>query len=187
MSGRKDKVESGAAPEEPVKDQGEELAKELGEAKALADKYLDMARRLQADFDNYRKRAERDKEEYNTDSFSSVGKVLRPIFDDWAMALSISTEDSVLVQGVRGVRGNLMKVLEANGLKEMPAEGDFDPNLHEALCAVEGDEDGKIAEVYQKGYTLNGKVLRYAKVKVTKKAEAPETAPASEDKDQNKE
>lgn len=187
MSGRKDKVENGAAPEEPVKDQGEELAKELGEAKALADKYLDMARRLQADFDNYRKRAERDKEEYKTYACSSIVKDLLPIVDDLDRALASATEDSVLVQGVRGVRGNLMKVLEANGLKEMPAEGDFDPNLHEALCAVEGDEDGKIAEVYQKGYTLNGKVLRYAKVKVTKKAEAPETAPASEDKDQNKE
>ena len=97
MSGRKDKVESGAAPEEPVKDQGEELAKELGEAKALADKYLDMARRLQADFDNYRKRAERDKEEYKTYACSSIVKDLLPIVDDLDRALVSATEDSVLV------------------------------------------------------------------------------------------
>ena len=64
----------------------------------------------------------------------------------------------------------MMKVLESNGVSEVPSEGKFDPNLHEALCAVEGEEDDMIAEVFQKGYMLNGKVLRYAKVKVTKTA-----------------
>ena len=78
------------------------------------------------------------------------------------------------MKGIRGVRANMMKVLEANGLKEIPAEGRFDPDYHEALCTVDGDEDGLIAEVFQKGYTLNGKVLRYAKVKVTKKKAATE-------------
>ena len=54
-------------------------------------------------------------------------------------------------------------------LKEIPADGKFDPNYHEALMAVEGEEDDQIAEVFQKGYTLNGKVIRFTKVKVTKK------------------
>ena len=56
-----------------------------------------------------------------------------------------------------------------NGLKEIPADGAFDPNYHEALCAVDGEEDDMIAEVFQKGYTLNDKVLRFSKVKVTRK------------------
>lgn len=188
MSGRKDKAEAkGEAPEEPVKEQGAEPVDELADAKALADKYLDMARRLQADFDNYRKRAERDKEEYKSYACASIVKDLLPIVDDLDRALASSTEDSVLVQGVRGVRANLVKVLEANGLKEMPMDGGFDPNYHEALCMVDGEEDGKIAEVYQKGYTLNGKVVRYAKVKVTRKAEAPEQEAPAAEKDQNKE
>ena len=73
-----------------------------------------------------------------------------------------------------------MKVLESNGLKEIPTEGKFDPNYHEALCAVEGDDDGTIAEVFQKGYMLNGKVLRYSKVKVTKKKEESEEKETTE-------
>ena len=78
-------------------------------------------------------------------------------------------EETEFVKGIAGVRANLMKILEANGLQEIPADGKFDPNFHEALCTVEGEEDDMVAEVFQKGYTLNGKVLRYSKVKVTKK------------------
>ena len=83
-------------------------------------------------------------------------------------------DETEFVKGIRGVRTNLMRVLESNGLKEIPSEGKFDPEFHEALCTVDGDEDGLVAEVFQKGYTLNGKVLRYAKVKVTKKKAATE-------------
>lgn len=172
MTVRKEKVdkecESVDAPER-------DLEAELAEAKELAEKYLDMARRLQADFDNYRKRSQRESEEYKKYACSSIVQDLLTVVDDLDRALASSQSDDVLTQGVRGVRSNLMKVLEANGLKEIPADGAFDPNYHEALCTVDGDEDGKVAEVFQKGYTLNGKVLRYAKVKVTKKKE-PETS-----------
>ena len=130
-------------------------AKALAEAQAQADKYLDMARRLQADFDNYRKRTQRENEEFRKYACSSIVGDLLTVVDDLDRA--------------RGVRANLMKVLESNGLKEIPADGKFDPEYHEALCTVDGDEDGLVAEVFQKGYTLNGKVLRYSKVKVTKK------------------
>ncbi|MDO5853205.1 MAG: nucleotide exchange factor GrpE [Thermoplasmata archaeon] len=165
---------------------------QLAEAKELADKYLDMARRLQADFDNYRKRTQRENEEVRKFACSSIVQDLLTVVDDLDRALASTDEDTVLVQGVRGVRSNLMKVLEANGLEEIPSEGAFDPNLHEALCMVDGEEDGMIAEVFQKGYTLNGKVLRYSKVKVTKKNEpAPEAEPAAGDEpaavDQDKE
>ena len=128
------------------------LEEQLADAKAQADKYLDMARRLQADFDNFRKRTQRENEEFRKYACSSIVGDLLTVVDDLDRA----------------------KVLEANGLKEIPAEGRFDPDYHEALCTVDGDEDGLIAEVFQKGYTLNGKVLRYAKVKVTKKKAATE-------------
>ena len=141
----------------------------LAEAQAQAEKYLDMARRLQADFDNYRKRTQKENEEFRKFACSSIVSDLLTVVDDLDRALEHAGEETDLVKGIRGVRANLMKILEANGLQEIPAEGKFDPNLHEALCTVDGDEDDIIAEVFQKGYTLNGRVLRYSKVKVTKK------------------
>lgn len=168
MTARKEKAENEGDSAEIVE---KDLETELAQAKENADKYLDMARRLQADFDNYRKRTQRENEEYRKYACSSIVQDLLTVVDDLDRALASTQEDGVLVQGVKGVRSNLMKVLEANGLKEIPADGAFDPNYHEALCTVDGDEDGMIAEVFQKGYTLNGKVIRYAKVKVTKKRE----------------
>ena len=141
----------------------------VAEIQAKADHYLDLALRLQADFDNYRKRKEREIEDYKTVATSGIVTELLTIVDDLDRALEHAKEDDDLVVGIKGVRANLMKILENNGLKEIPAEGKFDPNFHEALMAVEGEEDDQIAEVFQKGYTLNGKVIRFTKVKVTKK------------------
>ncbi len=141
----------------------------VAEIQAKADHYLDLALRLQADFDNYRKRKEREIEDYKKVATSGIVTDLLTIVDDLDRALEHAKEDDDLVVGIKGVRANLMKILESNGLKEIPAEGKFDPNFHEALMAVEGEEDDQIAEVFQKGYTLNGKVIRFTKVKVTKK------------------
>ena len=141
----------------------------VAEIQAKADHYLDLALRLQADFDNYLKRKEREIEDYKKVATSGIVTDLLTIVDDLDRALEHAKEDDDLVVGIKGVRANLMKILENNGLKEIPAEGKFDPNFHEALMAVEGEEDDQIAEVFQKGYTLNGKVIRYTKVKVTKK------------------
>ena len=162
MTGKSEEVENKA--EETV-----DSAQALAEAQAQADKYLDMARRLQADFDNYRKRTQRENEEFRKYACSSIIGDLLTVVDDLDRALEHAGEETEFVKGIRGVRANLMKVLESNGLREIPADGRFDPEYHEALCTVDGDEDGLVAEVFQKGYTLNGKVLRYSKVKVTKK------------------
>ncbi|MBR4244184.1 MAG: nucleotide exchange factor GrpE [Candidatus Methanomethylophilaceae archaeon] len=141
----------------------------VAEIQAKADHYLDLALRLQADFDNYRKRKEREIEDYKKVATSGIVTDLLTIVDDLDRALEHAKEDDDLVVGIKGVRANLMKILENNGLQEIPADGKFDPNYHEALMAVEGEEDDQIAEVFQKGYTLNGKVIRFTKVKVTKK------------------
>ncbi len=164
MEEAQEEVQQEEQPEEPQADP-------LKEAQEQAQKYLDLARRLQADFDNYRKRTQRETEEYKKYATSKLVEELLTIVDDLDRALSIAGEETEFVKGIRGVRNNLMKLLESNGLKEIPADGDFDPNMHEALCTVEGEEDNKIAETFLKGYTLNGKVLRYSKVKVTKKKE----------------
>ena len=158
-------------PEEDVEivEEEEPKADPLKEAQDLAEKYLDMARRLQADFDNYRKRTQRENEEFKKYANAGIVTDLLNVVDDLDRALEHAKEEDDLTVGIRGVRTNLMKILESNGLQEIPADGKFDPNFHEALCTVEGDEDNNIAEVFQKGYTLNGKVIRYSKVKVTKK------------------
>ena len=155
------------AAEQP--DAVEELQKKLEEAENKAAEYLQMAQRLQADFDNFRKRTQRENEEFK--SFATAGLIseLLTIEDDLDRALDSAKEENDFVIGVRGIRQNLMKTLESKGLTEIPTDGKFDPNCHEALCVVEADTDGDIAEVFQKGYRIGNKVLRYSKVKVTKK------------------
>ena len=146
-----------------------ELQKKLEESESKAAEYLQMAQRLQADFDNFRKRTQRENEEFKAFATAGLISELLTIEDDLDRALDNAKEENDFVIGVRGIRQNLMKVLESKGLTEIPTDGKFDPNCHEALCVVEADTDGDIAEVFQKGYRLGNKVLRYSKVKVTKK------------------
>ena len=150
-------------------DELEELQKKLDEAEAKAGEYLQMAQRLQADFDNFRKRTQRENEEFKTFATAGLISELLTIEDDLDRALDSAKEENDFVIGVRGIRQNLMKILESKGLAEIPTDGKFDPNCHEALCVEEADTDGDIAEVFQKGYRLGNKVLRYSKVKVTRK------------------
>ena len=152
-------------------DELEELQKQLADAEAKAGEYLQMAQRLQADFDNFRKRTQRENEEFKTFATAGLISELLTIEDDLDRALDSAKEENDFVIGVRGIRQNMMKILESKGLTEIPTEGKFDPNCHEALCVVEADTDGEIAEVFQKGYRIGDKVLRYSKVKVTKKKE----------------
>jgi molecular chaperone GrpE len=77
--------------------------------------------------------------------------------------------DKEFYSGLKGIHVNLTKLLEGKGLRPIPTDGSFDPALHEALCTCEGEENGKILEVYQKGYFLGSRVLRHAKVLVSKK------------------
>ncbi len=166
---KEDKATEGA-PESDK--QAENVVKDdLAEAHTKAEEYLSMARRLQADFDNYRKRTQKENEEFRKYANEGMVKELLSVIDDIDRALATATEETDLVIGFRGVRKNLMKMLEEKGLKEIPSEGQFDPNVHEAMCIVEDDTDGKIAQVFQKGYTIDGRVIRYAKVIVTKKKE----------------
>jgi len=165
----KSKEKDGTPEEGPAEEFVVEEPDPLEEARAQAEQYLDMARRLQADFDNFRKRTQKENEEFRKYACSSIVSDLLTVVDDLDRALEHSDGEGDLVIGIRGVRSNLMKILEANGLREIPSDGAFDPSLHEALCTVDGEEDDMIAEVFQKGYTLNGKVLRYSKVKVTRK------------------
>jgi len=140
----------------------------LIEANAKAEEYLDMARRLQADFDNFRRRNQKEMEEFRKYASESMAKEVLTIVDDMERALQNTNEDTEFVRGIKGIRQNLVKILESNGMTEIPTDGKFDPDLHEALCATESDTDGDIAEVFQKGYRMNDRVIRYSKVRVTR-------------------
>jgi molecular chaperone GrpE len=161
--------------EEDVKGTSDEMTDALDEANAKAEEYLNIARRLQADFDNFRKRTEKENEDFKKYAVADIVKSLLTIADDMDRALGSAKEETELVTGIRGIRQNLTKLLEEYGLTEISTNCKFDPNIHEALCTVDGDTDGDIAEVFQKGYRLHDRIIRYPKVKVTKKKESEKT------------
>lgn len=146
---------------------------EISEAKAMAEKNLDLAKRIQAEFDNYRKRAQREKEEQVKAANDRLLCELLGFLDDFDRALGSKATPEEFRQGVRSIQENFRSMLQSKGLVET-ACSTFDPALHEALCVGEGEE-GKVLEVYQKGYCLGPRVIRYAKVKVGKSSDRGES------------
>jgi molecular chaperone GrpE len=135
--------------------------------KEVNDKYL----RLYSDFDNFRKRNAKEKIDLIQHASSSVITDLLPALDDFerAMKFNENTEDlTILKDGFNLIYSKLKNVLEQKGLKEIKTEGEyFDTDLHEAITnipALNDDLKGKCVDVAEKGYYLNDKVIRYAKV-----------------------
>ena len=124
--------------------------------------------RLAADFENYKKRAARERQEYVAFANERILKELLPILDDLERALSAAEhhEEAQLDEGVRLVHRSLASLLERQGVKEIATEGKFDPHVHEALLAQpsEEKEQGDVLDVIQKGYTLGDRVVRPARV-----------------------
>jgi molecular chaperone GrpE len=141
------------------------LRKELESQQAVNNEYLVLAQRIQADFDNYRKRAQRDKEEFMRSANDRLVADLLITLDDLDRALGPNLGEEELRKGVTQIRSNLMTLLRSYGLRDMPEGSAFDPDLHEALAACEGEE-GKVYETYQKGYLIGNRVIRHAKVLV---------------------
>jgi len=151
----------------------------LTEAEKKAAANLEMAIRIQADFDNYRKRAQKENEEFKKFAIESFIAEMLDLVDDLERALSHADKDDDLTMGVSAIRNNLIKMLRSKGLEEIDTNGKFDPNVHEALCTQPGETDGDIVEVFQKGYRIGDRVLRYAKVKVTKTEEGEQKCQGS--------
>jgi molecular chaperone GrpE len=154
--------------------------KSMDEEKEKADKYLNNWQRSQADFDNYRKRTEREKAEMGLNTTCEVvGKMLE-VLDDLERALAFvpPTEKSAWAEGVRMTHKKLLNELEKLGMEEVCSIGKvFDPNYHEAIAHVQGEEDMVVGEI-QKGYSLRGKLLRPSKVAVGEGNVKPEEAKA---------
>ncbi len=135
----------------------------------LKDKYLRQA----AEFDNYRKRVLKEKSELIQNGGESVISSLLPIIDDFERALQNmkkSDDTAVLKEGVELIYQKFMKTLESNGLKTIETkEADFNTDFHEAVAMIPAPNDeskGKVVDCVQKGYKLNDKVIRHAKVAV---------------------
>jgi molecular chaperone GrpE len=145
-----------------------ELERRVGEAEAKRDEYLELAQRVQADFENFRKRAAREQERLVAHAHERLVKELLPVLDDLERALEAAErhEEAQLVDGVRLVERALRTALEKEGLREIETDGPFDPHVHEALLsqAREGAEPGSVVEVVQRGYRLGDKVVRPARV-----------------------
>lgn len=128
---------------------------------------------LMAEFDNFRKRTLKEKSEIIKNAGEQVFKGLLPIVDDFERGLEAaknSDNTESVLEGMELIYHKLQKYLEQNGVKEIDTSDDtFDTELHEAISAVpvpEEEKKGKILDTVQKGYTINGKVLRHAKVVV---------------------
>ena len=147
---------------------------DLAKARAEAESYLDDLRRLQADFDNYRKRTLREQTARTASASQALVARLLPVLDNFELAVSAAEQSrdfDRMLKGVEMVLGALREVLEGEGLVKIEAEGKpFDPERHEAVIAVEQEdtEPGTILDIVRAGYELGGKVLRPAMVRVAK-------------------
>jgi len=165
---------------ENVENNEQAVSAEEAELEALRnenEELIDTLQRLQADFDNYRKRAARDQESLVARAGERVVKELLPILDDLERALEAADqhEEAKLEDGVKLVHRQLEQLLEKEGLAPVETDGPFDPNVHEALLTQPSDADeGSVIEVLQKGYRLGDRVLRPARVVVAgPKEESP--------------
>jgi molecular chaperone GrpE len=143
------------------------LARAL-DAEAKRDEYLRDLQRVAADFDNYRKRVLREQGMLKALAVGDLVARLLPVIDDLERALEAAEhhDEAKVIDGVRLTRDTLVATLEAEGLEEIPAEGAFDPHVHEALLSqpAEGAEPGSIVQVVQRGYRLGDTVIRPARV-----------------------
>lgn len=151
----------------------EALRKQLDEAQAAVEKEKKDYMFLMADFDNFRKRVRREKEDLLKNGNEKVLAGLLPIVDDFERGLEAtrdSEDPNAIREGMELIYNKLVKYLEHNGVKAMESTGmDFDADLHEAIATIPApseDLKGKVIDTTQKGYTINDKVLRHAKVAV---------------------
>jgi molecular chaperone GrpE len=161
------------ANEQEILEQKEEVESEDPHARLERerDEYLDLARRAQADFENYRKRAAKEAALAGQRAKSGLVRELLPVVDNLERALASAGDDEQhLAEGVRLVHSELIAVLERNGVEQFDPRGArFDPEEHEALSmrSEDGAESGTVLDVVEKGYRANGGILRPARVVVS--------------------
>ena len=173
-----DQDDASAAPDADGEAAGEAVAEEVGQLKG-------QLMRLAADFDNFRKRAQREKEEIRKYGIERLLRDILPVLDNLERAVAHSDgEESPIAQGVQMVVKQFIDTLQRYGIEPVESKSKpFDPELHEALSQAPSEdvEPGTVLEEVQKGYILNGRLLRPAKVIVAAKPQ-PQSNPDDEEK-----
>ena len=141
--------------------------------KAQADEYLQLLQRVQADFDNFRRRTQQEREDWSKYCSARMVANLLPVLDNFERALHAAGSDiNNFLEGMQLIYKQLKDVMEKEGVMTMDAVGkEFDPNFHEAVMQEPSEEhpDNTVLEELQKGYLLADRVIRPAMVKVAKK------------------
>jgi molecular chaperone GrpE len=165
----------------PAEQNGSE---ELARVAAERDDYLDALQRLKAEFDNYRRRTERDRQAVVVGAQREVVRGLLPVMDNLERAVAaLGDRGHEIFAGLEMVRGQLAALLAGHGVEEIEAGGQqFDPNVHEAVAQVPSDAhpDGAVVEVIEKGYRISDHVLRPSRVVVAATPGPPPPEPAEE-------
>ena len=169
-----DQPEAAVSEEEAAASELEADLAKLSQLESERYEYLDTLRRVQAEFENYRKRVIKEQTALVDRATSGLVEQLLPVLDSFELALkNLDAADSDDIESVRKgvelVYAELLGVLEKAGLSRIEAEGKpFDPNVHEAVMKEDGDSEPIVTDVLRTGYTLKGRVLRPAMVKVTR-------------------
>jgi len=171
--------------QEPQK-QVEELRRQVEELQKEKDDIFAKLQRVAADYDNYQKRSARQIGDSIAYEKEKIIKALLPVLDDFERAIAHSEKAESAAEGVKIVYEHLKGVLRAQGVEQIESQCEkFDPTHHEAITqrAEAGKEDGVVLEELQKGYKLNGRVIRASRVVVNKAPATEQPAEESETKD----
>lgn len=166
-----------AAPETPPGDTGQQLSpeefeaylKECVKAATERDEYKDKYIRLAAEYDNYRKRTQKERENLYIDAQAATVEKFLPVYDNLERALAQPTQDTAYQKGVELIMKGLVDIFEKLNVHGIDALGQpFDPAVHDAVMHIEDDsgEQNMVAEVFQNGFTIGERVIRHAMVKV---------------------
>lgn len=163
----------GEMEKQEVEEKKEERIPEMEEK---TDDYLEMLQRLQAEFENYKKRVEKEQILFCEQANAQLVSKLLPVLDNFGRALSCKTDQESFdsfKKGMEMIFSQLVNILESEGLSRIEAEGiEFDPYYHECVLTEKGDyEDDTVIQELEKGYLFRNKVLRPSKVKVGKRGD----------------
>ncbi len=160
---------------EPVKEEKPKPKKDKTDAKIKAleaerDEYLNALQRERADFENYKKRNATLAADSFKNGVADAAMAILPVLDNFERALEAECADTAFVDGIKMIMRQLQETLKNMGVEEISADGQFDPELHNAVMQAEAEDcaPNDIVEVLQKGYRLNDRVLRHTMVKVAK-------------------
>lgn len=147
----------------------EKLKQDLEDEKKRADEYVDSLKRNMAEFDNYKKRINKEKESLYISILSDVISELLPVIDNFEKAKDAECTDDTYKTGISMIYNQLIELLTKQGVEKIPDLGEtFDPDIHEAVMSVTDEAKGEkeIVEVFRTGYRLKDKVVRHSLVKV---------------------